>query len=64
MCQVEEKPGHVTAGIWWLVNSDGFPITEKTWERMWDYVLLTHPDGKAVAEEIRDKTTQRVLYFT
>ena len=47
--------------VWWLVNTDGFPMTEKTWERMWDYVMLTHPDGKSVAETIRDKTTQKVV---
>jgi hypothetical protein len=49
-------------GMWWLVNTDGFPMSDKTWERMWDYVIHKHPQGRAVAESIRDKTTQAVPY--
>ena len=38
---------------WWHVNKTGFPITEETWERMWDHVIRVHPQGSQVAESIR-----------
>lgn len=44
----------------WLVNSDGFPLTSSNWEKMWDYVIVTHPEGQAVAESIRGKINRRV----
>ena len=38
---------------WWHVNKTGFPISEETWDRMWDHVIRVHPQGSRVAESIR-----------
>ena len=45
---------------WWHVNKGGFPIAEATWERMWEYVERTHPDGRNVALSIREQPCKEV----
>ena len=45
---------------WWHVNKGGFPISEATWEKMWDYVVATHPEGASVAASIRGKTCKKM----
>ena len=40
---------------WWHVNKGGFPIPVDTWERMWGYVVGTHPEGDKVSQAIRGK---------
>lgn len=45
---------------WWHVNKGGFPIQEETWEKMWSYVIATHPEGASVATSIRGKSCKKV----
>ena len=42
------------SGVLFYVNKDGFPIKEKTWERMWQHVEKIHPKGPQIAQSIRD----------
>ena len=47
----------------WYVNKDSFPMSSKTWERMWDYVERVHPDGAKIACAIRNNSKlQKVSY--
>ena len=50
-------------GQWWHVNRGGFPIPEATWEKMWQHVIDTHPNGAAIAESIRERPCRRVSYI-
>ena len=45
---------------WWHVNKGGIPVVEATWEKMWDYVVATHPEGESVAASIRGKACKKV----
>ena len=47
---------------WWHVNKGGFPICQETWERMWKYVAVAHPEGQRIAQSIREKTTKKVQH--
>lgn len=42
-------------GVLFWVNKSGFPIDDKTWDRMWDHVARIHPDGYDVKHKVRDK---------
>uniref|UniRef100_K1QH50 Vasohibin-1 n=1 Tax=Magallana gigas TaxID=29159 RepID=K1QH50_MAGGI len=42
-------------GVLFWVNKSGFPIDDKTWDRMWDHVARIHPDGYDVIHKVRDK---------
>ncbi|KAM4665095.1 tubulinyl-Tyr carboxypeptidase 1 [Discoglossus pictus] len=35
------------------INRGGLPVDEPTWERMWDYVARTHPEGEQLVKRIR-----------
>ena len=45
---------------WWHVNKGGFPIQSDTWEKMWNYVAVTHPEGDQVAMKIRGKAHRKI----
>ena len=44
---------HEEGTPFWYVNKDSFPMTSKTWERMWAYVEKVHPDGPRAVSAIR-----------
>ena len=45
---------------WWHVNKGGFPIQEATWNKMWKYIVATHPEGESIALSIRGKACKKV----
>lgn len=47
----KEKPA-----LGFYVNKSGFPIKDCVWNRMWQHVQNVHPDGFAVAKNIRGNT--------
>ncbi|KAK2568673.1 Tubulinyl-Tyr carboxypeptidase 1 [Acropora cervicornis] len=50
----KDLPTEDESGVLFYVNKDGFPIKEKTWERMWQHVEKIHPKGPQIAQSIRD----------
>ena len=50
----KDLPTEDESGVLFYVNKDGFPIKEKTWERMWQHVEKIHPKGPQIAQNIRD----------
>ena len=58
--QAEGATDPAPEGYWWHVNKGGFPVPDDTWERMWQHVIDTHPNGAAIAESIRGKPCRKV----
>ena len=56
----EPESHHSPEKYWWHVNKSGFPVEEATWERMWEYAVRVHPEGKQLAESIRGKQLKQV----
>lgn len=55
---------NINGAPFWYVNKDSFPMSSKTWERMWDYVERVHPDGGKIACAIRNNPKlQKVFSF-
>ena len=52
-------------GVWFLVNKNGFPIDEITWNRMWDHVAKIHPEGPKTFHCVRGNSDlpQVILHF-
>ncbi|XP_062617576.1 tubulinyl-Tyr carboxypeptidase 2-like isoform X2 [Saccostrea cucullata] len=51
----KEEDVHEENGVLFWVNKSGFPIDNKTWDRMWEHVARIHPDGHDVTHKVRDK---------
>ena len=51
--RTEKEETNEDNGVWWLVNKNGFPIDEITWNRMWDHVTKVHPEGVKMTRTIR-----------
>lgn len=51
----KDEDVHEENGVLFWVNKSGFPIDNKTWDRMWDHVARIHPDGYDVMHRVRDK---------
>ena len=43
-------------GVWFLVNKNGFPVDDTTWDRMWEHVSKIHPDGPKKFHSVRGNT--------
>lgn len=50
----KDVPSEDESGILFYVNKDGFPISKKTWERMWRHVEKIHPKGAQVVQSVRE----------
>ena len=56
----EEEEGAANHGPWWHVNKGGFPVPELTWDKMWEHVTSTHPEGDTIVRAIRGTQCKRV----
>ena len=58
MAEIGDAPESIH--YWWHVNKSGFPICQETWDKMWSYVSVVHPDGLKVTEAIEKTPTKKV----
>ncbi|XP_053553363.1 tubulinyl-Tyr carboxypeptidase 1 isoform X2 [Bombina bombina] len=51
---LQNGKGEEEGGAPFYVNRGGLPVDEPTWERMWAYVVKTHPEGEELVRRIRE----------
>lgn len=52
----DDDEAETNAGVFFWVNKHGFPLDNKTWERMWDHAIKRHPQCNNVINNIRKST--------
>lgn len=50
----DDNSDEESGGVLFYVNKNGFPVSQSTWERMWNHAGKIHPAGVKPMGEIRD----------
>ncbi|KAK3609691.1 hypothetical protein CHS0354_017544 [Potamilus streckersoni] len=56
MTPADRDDAHEENGVLFWVNKSGFPIDERTWNRMWDHVAKIHPGSYTMVKKIMGNT--------
>ena len=54
---------HEENGILFWINRSGFPMDTCSWNRMWNHVTHTHPEGNVLTDKIRNNVNLPQVYL-